>query len=204
MDNLYKSNLECFCNLKNNQYLMIEKYTNNKIKIDDRYFSNWRFDNSEVIIQKILDLYIESFTYFLDLIDLEPKKDLIIENCEKLTILNIYEYNSSIILFLEHALNGLCRFGDNYKSKLGKNIYEKINQNYSNLKNHLSNLESKIKENRNNALEKNQNHQNHQNHQNLPKQYSINFYNQLGIIWTNAVLFFFIQLKKEIEDIEKI
>jgi hypothetical protein len=193
MDNLYKLNLECFCNLKNNQYMMIE---NNKIKIDDRYFSNWRYDNSPKKIEEIIQLYIKSFMYFLDLIKSEPHQNLINKNSENFTILNIYEYNSSIILLLEHSLNGLNRFADNYKYNLKKQLYEKINETYINLKNELYNLEIQIKEDRDNNLKK---INNNVKTSNLAKFYENSVLN--GIIWTNALLFFYIiQFDKEMKN----
>ena len=192
MDNLYKLNLECFCNLKNNQYIIVK---NNKIKIDDRYFSNWRYDNSKKNIEEIIQLYNESFMFFLDIIKSEPHQDLIIKNSENFTILNIYEYHSSIILFLEHSLNGLKRFSDNYKYKLEKQLYEKMNETHMTLKTNLSNMEIKIKEDRDNNLKK----INNPLKKDIANFYAKSVFN--GIIWTNAVLFFIIiQSDKEIKN----
>jgi hypothetical protein len=139
MEMIHQSNLECLCNLKNNQYVIIK---NNKLMIDDRYFSNWRYDNNHYTITKMMELYETSFMTYLEIISQSPKSSLIVKNSEKLTQLNIYEYNSSIIMLLEQSLNGLSRLANTYKSS-NKN-YHIILDTYTKLKDNLENAKINI------------------------------------------------------------
>jgi hypothetical protein len=142
MDNIYKSNLECLCNIKNNEYLIIK---NNKLIVDDRYFINWRYNNNINNVKKIIEIYETSFNHFINIIESPQSSNssLIVKNSEKLTQLNIYEYNSSIVLLLEQSLNGFSRLENTYKlssEKNNKNIIIEINNTYNKLKNNIDNI----------------------------------------------------------------
>ena len=140
METVYQSNLECLCNLKNNQYIIIK---NNNIMIDDRYFTNWRYENNYENIKKMMKIYETSFMEYLEITSQSPKSSLIVKNSEKLTQLNIYEYNSSIILLLEQSLNGLSRLANTYKPVSKKN-YHIILDTHTKLKDNLEYTKIKL------------------------------------------------------------
>ena len=192
MDNIYQSNLECLCNIKNNQYIIIQK---NKLTIDDRYFTNWLYDNNINNIKKIMETYEIAFNHFINIIEspIPSNSSLIVEKSEKLTQLNIYEYNSTIVLLLEQSLNGLSRLENTYKLSSEKNnrtVILSINKTFNDLKTNLELTKINIEKYKKQIdLNENTNTNNITITINQTKNQNDIKYNYYKLIWTNFFLF---------------
>ena len=120
--NIYRYNLEILSNIQANQTIYYEQ---NKIFVDDRYFSNLRYGNNTI---KIIEIINYSFLHYYNQLLLSLHK-----NDEYISILNMLKESK---LGLERIVNNESLYEDD------KNLYLNLNNDLESLLKDIENLEN--------------------------------------------------------------
>jgi hypothetical protein len=120
--NIYRYNLEILSNIQANQTIYYEQ---NKIFVDDRYFSNLRYGNNTI---KIIEIIKYSFLHYYNQLLLSLHK-----NDEYTSILNMLKESK---LGLERIVNNESLYEDD------KNLYLNLNNDLESLLKDIENLEN--------------------------------------------------------------
>ena len=120
--NIYRYNLEILSNIKENQTIYYEQ---NKIFVDDRYFSNFRYGNNTI---KIIEIIKYSFLHYYNQLLLSLHK-----NDEYISILNMLKESK---LGLERIVNNESLYEDD------KNLYLNLNNDLESLLKEIEKIEN--------------------------------------------------------------